>query len=295
MSAIPRTSLENWAVLAAIVDEGGFLQAARALNRSQSAVSYAVSRLQDQLGLPLLVAEGRKSVLTPEGEALLRRARSLLAEQETLERVADSLRLGWEAELRLVVDAAYPRPRLLQIVRELQTECPQTRIQLSDAVLSGAEEAIVTGAADLVVTTRVPSGFLGDALMDVTFVAVAHPGHPLFALERTLEMHDLVSHLQAVVRDSGSAQTRDEGWLGASRRCTVSSIEASKALVEAGLAYAWLPHHEVASALAKGSLRTLPLEAGAVRKLTLTLVQVSPALAGPATRAAVAAFRGSEA
>jgi len=43
---MPKTSLEQWAVLAAVVDEGGYAQAAAALHRSQSAVSYAVSRLQ---------------------------------------------------------------------------------------------------------------------------------------------------------------------------------------------------------------------------------------------------------
>ena len=74
-AATAKTSLEQWAVLAAVVDTGGFAQAAQALNRSQSAVSYAVARLQESLGLPLLVIEGRKSVLTEHGHALLARAR----------------------------------------------------------------------------------------------------------------------------------------------------------------------------------------------------------------------------
>jgi DNA-binding transcriptional LysR family regulator len=58
--------------------------------------------------------------------------------------------------LRLVVDAAFPRDRLLKIVAELQQLCPNTQMQLSDAVLSGAEDAIADGTADVVVTTRVP-------------------------------------------------------------------------------------------------------------------------------------------
>src|SRR5882672_671579 len=51
-AAVAKTSLEQWAVLAAVIDSGGFAQAALALNRSQSAVSYAVARLQESLGLP---------------------------------------------------------------------------------------------------------------------------------------------------------------------------------------------------------------------------------------------------
>ena len=49
--ALARTSLEQWAVLAAVVDRGGFAQAAAFLNRSQSAVSYA---MQEALDVPLL-------------------------------------------------------------------------------------------------------------------------------------------------------------------------------------------------------------------------------------------------
>jgi DNA-binding transcriptional LysR family regulator len=289
--AIPRTSVEYWAVLAAVVDRGGFAQAAEALHRSQSAVSYAVARLQEALDVPLLVVEGRRAVLTPAGETLLRRARDVLKDFETLEKLAASLKRGWEAELRLVVDAAFPRERLLEIIAELQQLCPNTQMQLSDAVLSGAEEAIIDGGADVVITTRVPPGHLGTLLMDVRFVAVARPDHALFSLGRPLMSDDLVKHVQVVVRDSGSQHPRDDGWLGAERRCTVSSMEASLATVQAGLAFAWLPEHLVQDSLTRGVLAALPLDTGGHRSVPLSLVLVRPETAGPAARAAVECFQ----
>jgi DNA-binding transcriptional LysR family regulator len=289
--ALPRTSVEQWAVLAAIVDHGGFAQAAEALHRSQSAVSYAVARLQEALDVPLLVVEGRRAVLTPAGQTLLRRARDVMRDFETLEKLATSLKRGWEAELRLVVDAAFPRERLLKIIAELQQLCPHTQLQLSDAVLSGAEEAITGDAADVVITTRIPPGHLGEFLMEVRFIAVARLDHPLFALDRALTSADLVRHVQAVVRDSGAQHPRDDGWLGAERRCTVSSMEASLATVQAGLAFAWLPEHLVADSLKREVLRTLPLDAGGERNVPLNLVLVRPEIAGPAARAAVECFQ----
>jgi DNA-binding transcriptional LysR family regulator len=286
----PSTSLEQWAVLAAVVDEGGFAPAAAALHRSQSAVSYAIARLQSALAVPLLVIEGRKAVLTGEGQTLLKRARPLLRDLDTLERLAHSMKQGWESELRLVVDAAFPRPRLLQIVAELRQLCPNTQIELSDAVLSGAEEVIIDGSADVVVTSRVPAEFLGEFLMDVSFIAVARPDHPLFQHGRALSVDDLARQVQIVVRDSGTRSPRDEGWLGAERRCTVSSLESSLAMIEAGLGFAWIPEHLVAEALRRDTLRALPLAAGATRKLSLHLVLVRPEPAGPAARAAVECF-----
>lgn len=288
---LAKTTLEQWAVLAAVVDHGGFAQAATALSRSQSAVSYTVARLQEALDVPLLTLEGRKAVLTSHGQALLKRARSLVTDLGRLERLARSLKQGWEPELKLVVDAAFPRGRLLSIVAELQQLCPNTQVQLSDAVLSGAEDAIVDGAADVVVTTRVPPRHLGEWLLDVTFVAVAHSGHALFSIDHPLAPEDLTRHVQVVVRDSGVKHPRDEGWLGAELRCTVSSLEASLATVEAGLAYAWLPEHLVRGPLDTGTIRRLPLVAGGTRNVPLSLVLVNADLAGPAAHAAVEAFQ----
>jgi DNA-binding transcriptional LysR family regulator len=288
---LPKTSLEQWAVLAAVVDAGGFAQAAAALNRSQSAISYAIARLQESLDLPLLTTEGRKSVLTPHGQTLLARSRLLVKDLATLELLARSLKQGWESELKLVVDEAFPRARLLDIVGELQSTCPSTQIQLADVVLSGAEQAITEGSADVVVTSRVPPGFLSDWLLDVRFVAVARPGHPLIKLQRELTTDDLVRHVQAVVRDSGTLNPRDEGWLGAERRFTVSSMEASLATILAGLAYAWLPEHMLADRLRSGELKQLPLVTGASRIVSLHIVMVQSNVPGPAARAAADAFR----
>jgi DNA-binding transcriptional LysR family regulator len=189
-----------------------------------------------------------------------------------------------------VVDAAFPRDRLLKILSALQSSCPTTQLQLSDAILSGAEEAITLKSADVVVTARVPPGFLGDWLMDVSFIAVAHRDHPLFQTDRALTADDLVRHTQVVIRDSGAQDPRDDGWLGATLRWTVGSMEASLAAVRAGLAYAWLPEHLVAEALASGELKPLPLSSGATRKVPLYVVLVHPELAGPAARAAVNEF-----
>jgi DNA-binding transcriptional LysR family regulator len=289
--SIPRSTAEQWAVLSAVVELGSYAKAADALHRSQPAVSYAIANLQESLGVKLLEIQGRRAVLSAHGDTLLKRARSVLREFETVERLAQVLKQGWEPRLRLVVDAAFPRARLLEIVSEAQSRCADTQLQLEDAVLSGAEEAITEGTADVVVTTAVPPGALGTWLMDVTFVAVANPSHELFALGRELTAEDLEHHTQAVVRDSGRLHSRDAGWPGSNTRCTVTSVETSLALVRAGLAFAWLPEHVVASSVGADELRALPLTAGGLRKMPLYLVLVKPALAGPAAQVVMEGFQ----
>lgn len=104
----PRVTLDQWRTLQAVVDHGGFAQAAEALHRSQSSISYTVARMQEQLGVPLLRIDGRKAVLTEAGEVLLRRSRQLVKQAGQLEELAHHMEQGWEPEVRLVVDAAYP-------------------------------------------------------------------------------------------------------------------------------------------------------------------------------------------
>jgi DNA-binding transcriptional LysR family regulator len=282
-----RSSIDQWQVLAAVVDTGGFAQAAQALHRSQSAVSYALAQLQESLGLRLLEMQGRRAVLTPAGAELLRRSRGVVNQFARLESLARAIDRGWESQLALVIDASFPQQQLLGVMAELRASCPHTTLSLSDAVLSGAEEAIVEGDADVVVTTRVPQGFLGDWLLDVEMVAVAAPSHPLLGQERAMTLEDLAQHTQVVVRDSGRQHPRDEGWLGAQHRWTVASLEASHAAVRAGLAYAWLPAHAVAGDLAAQRLATLPLAVGGTRRMSLYVVLVKGETAGPAARKAV--------
>ena len=72
----PRTSIDQWAVLSAVVELGSYAKAAEALHRSQPAVSYAIANLQQSLGVKLLEIQGRRAVLTTHGGTLLKRARS---------------------------------------------------------------------------------------------------------------------------------------------------------------------------------------------------------------------------
>lgn len=282
--AIPRTTLEQWRVLQAVVDSGGYAQAAAKLHRSQSSVSYTVARLQEQIGVPLLVIAGRKAQLTDTGSALLRRSRRLLDDALELERLAVNLAEGWEPEVRLVVDAAFPVATLMAALKMFAPDSRNTRVQLQEVVLTGAEEALEDGSADLAIGAAVPAGFLGDALLEIEFVAVAHVDHPLHRLGRTLTAGDLRRETQVVIRDSGLRRQQDVGWLGAESRWTVTGIDTAVTAVGSGLGFGWLPRHQIGAAVRNGIIKPLPLRAGGVRKACLYLVFGRRERVGPATR-----------
>ena len=280
----PRVSLEQWRTLQAVIEQRGFAQAAAYLHRSQSAVSYAVQRLQDNLGVSVLRIEGRRAVLTEAGEVVLRGARQLLRDAEALETLAHELKAGWEAEIRLVVDAAFPTEVLMEALQAFAPHDRGTRVLMQEVVLSGAMDVLRDGTADLVISAGLPDTVLADELIEIEFVAVARADHPLHQQNKLLEFSDLRREMQIVIRDSGQYQVADHGWLESEHRWTVSSIERALSTVNYGLGFAWLPRHRILPYLESGQLKALPLSQGQTYSAHLYLSYAHPERIGPATR-----------
>ena len=280
MAGSPRISLEQWRSLLAVVDAGGYAQAATALHKSQSAVTYAVQKLEQLLGVKVFEVIGRKAHLTATGKVLYRRAKSLLEEAGALESAAGTLAAGWEPELRLAVEIIFPTWLLLKCFAGFGTEHPQTRIELHESVLSGTEEALQQRRVDLAICSRVPQGFVGDPLMRLRFVAAAHPGHPLHQLGRELSVQDLREHRHLIIRDTGS-QRQSGSWLGAEQSWTVSQKATSIRAAVMGLGFAWFAQDTVRGELERGELQALPLREGAERWGDLYLVYADRDYAGP--------------
>src|ERR1700678_1287887 len=260
----PRITLEQWRSLLAVVDAGGYAQAAAALHKSQSAVTYSVQRMETLLGVKVFEVVGRKAHLTPTGEVLYRRAKALLEEAGALEGAAASLAAGWESELRLAVEIVFPTWLLLQCFARFAQERPQMRIELYESVLSGTEEALLQRKVDLAICSQIPPGFVGDSLMRLRFIAAAHPEHPLHRLGRELTVQDLRKHRHLIIRDTGS-QRRAGTWLGAEQVWTVSNKATSIHAASMGLGFAWYPEEMVRGELRQGTLKALPLREGAER------------------------------
>jgi len=279
----PKVTLDQWRALQAVIKYGGFAQAAEYLSRSQSSVSYAVNRLQEQLGLKLLNIEGRKAVLSEAGKVLLQRSKQLVADASAIEQQAHYLEQGWEAEIRVAVEAAFPTELIIEALKKFEPMGRNTRIRLEEVVLSGAEEVLLGGKADLVITPFIPQGFLGDELIQVHFVAVAHPDHALHQLGRSITTHDLERETHVILSDSGS-KGLDSGWISDSRRWTVTSPESAFKIISNGLGFGWLPEKVIEQQLLNNELKCLPLKEGNKTTAILYLVYADLEQVGPATR-----------
>jgi DNA-binding transcriptional LysR family regulator len=282
-ASAPRISLEQWRCLAAVVEAGGYAQAAARLHKSQSSVTYAVQKLERMLKVRAFEIQGRKAVLTGVGQMLYRRARTLLDDAGELERAARKASAGWEAEIGLAVEVLFPTWLMFDCLSRFGTESPQTRIEWLETVIGGTAEALQSGVADLGIAVRVPPGLTGEPLMTVNFVPVAHPDHPLHGLAREITTRDLRKYRHLVVRDSSAQRDKKAESLEVEQRWTVTNMSTSIGAVSRGHGFAWLPQDKIRTELEDGTLKILPLRGGRVRTAQLYLMFADRDAAGPGT------------
>ena len=108
-------TLDQLRAFVAVVEEGSFSAAARRLRRVQSAVSTAMSNLEDQLGVTLWDRSTKIAKLTDEGRAVLSAARRVLLEVDALKRLTTGMVMGLEASVSLCVDALFPLSALVDL------------------------------------------------------------------------------------------------------------------------------------------------------------------------------------
>lgn len=267
-----RISLRQWKMFHAVIDSDGFAEAANRLHVSQSSISHGLAKLQEQLGVALLTIKGRKAQITEEGKILLARSRDLVKNAVELEELAAHLRAGWGREIRLVIDPGLPPDLLMLALRELSS-FSQLRLSVKDATPDQARLALHNSTADLAVSTQIPSGFVGSELVEIEYVAVAHPDNPLFQLKRSVGFADLKKQFEVTLSGSGE----DAGPNAhPSPRCprpwNVSTLDWAIGVLQHGQGYAWLPRHRVQRWLDGNQIRILPLNGGSSYKTKLYLV-----------------------
>ena len=287
----PRITIEQWRSLAAVVEAGGYAQAAARLNKSQSAVTYAVQKLEQQLDLKAFELRGRRAALTAAGEFLYQQGRALLDDADQIERAARRVAAGWEAQIAVAAEVLFPNDVLLATLAAFGDESPHTRIEVLESVLDGTAEALVDGRADLALTPRIPPGFNGDLLLRMRLVAAAHPAHALHAVGRPLRLRDLRPHRHLLVRDSSTAgTTSDAAMVKASQHWIFTSLASSIDAACAGYGFAWYPEERIRAPLADGRLRALPLKEGRERFIDMYLVIAAAERASPGLRRLAALF-----
>jgi DNA-binding transcriptional LysR family regulator len=259
-----RSTLDQWKVLEVIVQTGGYDRAARALHMSQSTVSYAMARLQEALGVPLIQIEGRKAHLTEAGAELLQQVRPLLKGFSIVEAQAGLLAQGKATEITLATDSAYPDEFLFPALRSFQRKHRTVRLSVRQSIRLTVEAAHERHNAELCIIMQPSPQHPSESLYDVELVAVAHRSHPLHKQGEGLTLQQLAEHVLVQITEAEAEaplQTQIEGC----ETWTMNTIPAALSAVRHGVCFGWLPKSLIEEDLQTGELKLLPLLSGARR------------------------------
>lgn len=250
-------TLDQFAIFMTIIEEGSFAAAARKLCRAQSAITYAIQKLEDQSGVILFDRSHYRPTLTDAGRTLLPRIRRIMDDFGEFRLQAHGMSQGVEAELNLVVDHFLPMSLITPSLERFYAAFPMVPLRINAIWTQDAQRLVVEGGADLGVFIRMP-GFPSElenkVVADIDLVAVAAPDHPLAKLPANISPDAMRDHLQIVV--SHPKLTRDThsyGIIGANQ-WSVSEVRLRYSLIMAGIGWGSMPRPMIEAEVARGEL-----------------------------------------
>lgn len=185
-------------MLVAIAEQGTLMAAADALNVSQPAVTKSIKELEARLGVQLLERSGAGVRLTRYGEALLRRARTVVAEIARAERELEEMKSGVERTLSIGVSLLASSIAMADALHAFRQRLPDVRLNVYECLPTQIIDGLRDGSFDLCVA------FVADSDITAEYRVV-----PLAESAQVLA----VRHGDPLARETKLAQLTGARWL----------------------------------------------------------------------------------
>jgi LysR family transcriptional regulator, regulator of abg operon len=168
---------------AAIAEHGSLRAAARALRLAQPALTRSVRELEHELGAALFERRTKGMVLTPAGEAFVRRANVILSEVERARIEIDQIKGGVGGSLVAGLSIAAHILLLPRSLERFSKRYPDVHLKIIEGFFPTLVGGLRDGSVDFYIGPRpsghIPEGLVIEKLFDNTRQIVCRVGHPL--------------------------------------------------------------------------------------------------------------------
>ncbi|MFO0698445.1 MAG: LysR substrate-binding domain-containing protein [Nitrospira sp.] len=231
----------------AVAQERHFGRAAERVFVTQPALSLAIKKLEDDLGVTIFERRQNKVELTPLGEQIVHQAQRVLEEAERIKILAAQGKDQLNGLLRLGVIATVGPYILPDLVPLLNARAPKMPLELEENLTQNLVGMLKSGKLD-VIMIALPfeeAGILTTALYDEPFHALVPAGHPWqkkklldsrqLGSEKVLLPHAGHCFRQQVLEACPELSRSDaEGWQG-------NSLETIRQMVVSGFGITVMP------------------------------------------------------
>lgn len=164
MATLRNLDIGTLRTIITVVDMAGVTKAANKLNLTQSTVSMQVKRLEEVLGLSLVVRDGRNMRATQEGEQLVSYARKLVSmNDELVDRLTSQDIIS---ELRIGIPFDIVEPHFPRILKQFVHTYPRVSVSLNAENTIPLLDRYNDGHLDLILTTELEAGVGATLLLE---------------------------------------------------------------------------------------------------------------------------------
>jgi DNA-binding transcriptional LysR family regulator len=253
-------NLDQVEAFIAVVETQGFREAAARLGCSQPTVSQQLRKLEESLGVELIVRSRTQSTPTPQGARFIPLARSLLRTAARARDVVSSQRLTIGASSNIGTYLLQP-----YVARISQVLGPAVNIDLRITGNPEIADALSAGEVDVAVMEwwDKREGFIAKKWHQEKLVVIVSPSHP-WARKKSLQVSQLFQEPMIGGESGTGTGTLLKRIFGKNASkiqvgLNVGSTEAVKAAVRAGLGISLVFASAVKDEIRAGNLRALPV------------------------------------
>ena len=178
-----------------LADIGNFTRTANQIGIAQPALSIAMQKLEQEVGLKLINRAEKNALLTAEGKVFYQYASKLLAQSKQMTLALDELKDGMKGKVSLGVSAMMGSYFLPQLLTKFKQTYPAIKIHLIDQGTAALETMLINGELDLALVRcdEENSQLRYSAKMEEEVVAGLATSHPL-ANQKSLSLHAFCQH-----------------------------------------------------------------------------------------------------
>lgn len=156
----------------AVADTHGFTSAGRRVNRTQSAVSMQIKRLENEIGMPLFKRIGKTVQLTKDGSQLIEYARRIVKEHD--DAVRSLSRPALKGMIRFGSPEHYTTGILPKLLARFASSYPEVLVEMHCENSDAIKRSVDTDELDIGLCTNIYKG--GRVIFHDPVVWVADPG-----------------------------------------------------------------------------------------------------------------------
>jgi len=246
-----------------VVEHQSVTKAAEELHLTQPGVSIQLKNFQSQFEIPLTQILSRRLFVTDFGRAIASSAQLILDGAEEIEEISLAYKglLAGRLKISIVSTAKYVMPFFLT---NFLTQHPQVKLQMDVTNKAKVVKSVANNEVDFSLVSILPDG-LDIGSMPLMANELYLVGNNADAISEKANSLKLLEKLPIIFREEGSG-TRltmerfiDKHELKVKRHLELTSNEAVKQAVIAGLGYSILPLIGIKEEIISGALKIIPV------------------------------------